>query len=100
MYENSNTLIVAGSETTASALSGATYLLATNPAVLEKLNNEVRCAFTTEDEIDLVSTGQLKYLSAVLEETLRAYPPVPTALPRVTPPGGQQILGQWVPGHV
>jgi cytochrome P450 len=100
MYENSKTLIVAGSETTATALAGATYLLATNPAVLEKLNDEVRGAFATEDEIDLVSTGQLKYLSAVLEETLRAYPPVPIALPRVTPPGGQQIVGQWVPGYV
>ncbi|KZL85141.1 cytochrome p450 [Colletotrichum incanum] len=99
MYENAGILIIAGSETTATALSGATFLLTTNPDKLAKLNEEVRSSFSSEDEIDLLSTAKLEYLHAVLEESLRMYPPVPVALPRKTPPGGQEILGQWIPGN-
>ncbi|KAG7050710.1 cytochrome P450 [Colletotrichum scovillei] len=99
MYENANVLIVAGSETTATALSGCTYLLLTNPDKLAKLQKEIRTSFQNEDEIDLLSTAKLEYLHAVLEETLRSYPPVPVALPRITPPSGQEILGQWIPGN-
>ncbi|KAF4929826.1 Trichothecene C-15 hydroxylase [Colletotrichum viniferum] len=96
---HSRLLIIAGSETTATALSGATYLLCSNPSTLAKLNEEVRSAFASEEEIDIISTAKLAYLQAVLEEALRMYPPVPSALPRVTPPGGQEILGQWIPGN-
>ncbi|OHE96920.1 cytochrome P450 [Colletotrichum orchidophilum] len=99
IYENANVLIIAGSETTATALSGCTYLLLTNPDKLAKLTQEIRTSFQNEDEIDLLSTAELEYLHAVLEETLRAYPPVPVALPRITPPSGQEILGQWIPGN-
>ncbi|KAF9882293.1 trichothecene c-15 hydroxylase [Colletotrichum karsti] len=97
LYENSNILINAGSETTATALSGATYFLTTNPAVQEKLAAEVRGAFSSESEIDMTSTDKLEYLKAVIEETLRAYPPLPTILPRRTGRQGQNILGEWVP---
>ncbi|KAL0939222.1 trichothecene c-15 hydroxylase [Colletotrichum truncatum] len=99
LYENSNVLIVAGSETTATALSGATYLLTTNPEALEKLTAEVRGAFASESDIDILSTAKLGYLQAVLEETLRRYPPVPSALPRITPPGGAEVCGKWIPGN-
>ncbi|KAJ0146010.1 Isotrichodermin C-15 hydroxylase, partial [Colletotrichum tanaceti] len=75
MDENSNTLIIAGSETTATALSGATYLLTTNPDKLAKLVAEVRGSFTSDDEIDIIGTAKLEYLHAVLEESLRIYPP-------------------------
>ncbi|WQF78123.1 Putative cytochrome P450 [Colletotrichum destructivum] len=99
MDENAGILIIAGSETTATALSGATYLLTTNPDKLAKLVAEVRGSFAREDEIDIVGTANLEYLHAVLEESLRMYPPVPTALPRKTPPSGQEILGRWIPGN-
>lgn len=100
MYQNANVLIVAGSETTATVLSGCTYLLTTNPDKLAKLVKEVKDHFSNEDEIDLLSTSKLPYLHAVLEESMRRYPPVPVALPRITPSGGQEILGKWIPGNV
>jgi cytochrome P450 len=40
--------------------------------------------------------AQLKYLNACIEEGLRMYPPVPSGLPRVTPPGGAAICGTWI----
>lgn len=59
LVHNSNILILAGSETTATLLSGATYLLTTHPDKLARVTNEVRSAFKSEDEITLSSVGNL-----------------------------------------
>ncbi|KPM36017.1 Isotrichodermin C-15 hydroxylase [Neonectria ditissima] len=97
ILDNASLLIIAGSETTATALSGAAYLLATNPEVFTKLANEVRTSFESEDDIDLLSVQKLGYMLAVLNETLRVFPPVPTASPRRVQPGGDTICGKYVP---
>ncbi|KAK1760281.1 cytochrome P450 [Echria macrotheca] len=96
---NASTLIVAGSETTATLLSGVTYLLLRNPDALKKVTEEVRTAFSSEDEITLTSVGQLNYMLACLNEALRCYPPVAGGLPRYIPKGrgGVTIAGQTVP---
>ncbi|KAI0894774.1 cytochrome P450 ClCP1 [Annulohypoxylon nitens] len=94
---NAGTLIVAGSETTATLLSGAVFLLTTNPDKLQKVTEEVRSAFKNDDEITLTSVGKLSYMLACLNECLRAYPPVPTGMPRVSPKGGCFVLGKFVP---
>ncbi|KZL82632.1 cytochrome p450 [Colletotrichum incanum] len=99
IYSNSMNLILAGSDTTATALSGATYFLLMHPEMLRRITDEVRNGFTSSEQIDLTSTAKLEFLQAVLEETLRAYPPIPSASPRKTPPSGQEILGQWIPGN-
>lgn len=67
---------------------------------MAKLTREVRSAFETEDQIDLVSVQKLDYMLAVLDESLRMYPPVPAGGPRKIAPGGDVILGQFVPGGV
>jgi len=94
----SNLLIIAGSETTATLLSGATYHLLRNPRVMQKLVAEVRSKFTSEDQINLIGVNSLDYMLAVLDEALRLYPPAPSGLPRVVPKGGDTICGRWVPG--
>ncbi|KAJ5824290.1 hypothetical protein N7447_006630 [Penicillium robsamsonii] len=98
MISNGSTLIIAGSETTATLLSGVTYLLLRNPRVLAKLQDEIRLAFTTEKEISFDSCNKLEYCLAVLTETLRVYPPVAVGLPRVVDAQGDMIAGNWVPG--
>jgi cytochrome P450 len=95
-----NLLIIAGSETTATLLSGVTYHLLRNPRVMEKLVAEVRSKFISEDQINLTSVQSLDYMLAVLDEALRIYPPSPTGLPRVVPKGGDYICGKWIPGGV
>lgn len=100
IQSNSAVLLVAGSETTASLLSGTTFHLLMNPDKLEKLVHEIRNSFTSDKDINTASTATLPYLSAVLLEGLRVYPPVPTALPRTTPTAGVTIDGHWVPGNV
>jgi len=95
---NSNVLIPGGSETTGTFLAGATYFLLKNPEKMKKLVNEVRGAFDSEEEITVVKLNGLKYLTAVIEEGLRIYPPVPSNMPRSIPPEGASICGKWVPG--
>lgn len=77
----SNELIVAGSDTTSRLLAGSTHLVLTHPRVHTKLIAEIRGAFQTATEITAVSVGSLSYLSAVLQESLRMYPPSPSTLP-------------------
>ena len=97
----SGILVIAGSETTATLLSGATFLLLKNPSSLAKAVNEVRNSFVHASDITFTSvTAQLPYLNACLEESLRLYPPVPTVLPRRTAPDGDIINGHFVPPDV
>lgn len=92
--------MMAGTETTATALCGITYHLARNPTSLARLTNEIRSAFPDYASISMEGLARLPYLRAVLHEGLRMYPPVPTKLPRRTPPGGVTIMGEYIPGDV
>lgn len=93
-----NILIIAGSETTASALAGTTGYLLSNPLCLATLIQEIRRNVVEENDINLASLGKLPYLSAVIEEGLRMAPPVPSGLPRVTPAERAVVCGEWLPG--
>lgn len=90
-------MILAGSETTATLLCGAVFLLTTNPHCLEKLTQEVRSSFADESEITLLSVSKLQYMLACLNESLRRYSPVAGALPRHVPRGGGMVAGHFVP---
>lgn len=97
---NAMTLVVAGSETTASLLTGFTYHLLTNPHVYDKLVAEIRSTFEKAEDINLRSVNALKYELAALEEGLRMFPPASAGLPRRVPPGGAKIVGEFVPEGV
>lgn len=98
MHSNASIFMVAGTETTATLLSGLTYLLLKNPDKMKKVVAEVR-ALPYED-LSLDTLPRLPYLNACFEEGLRCYPPVPIGLPRVIPKGGSAICGEWVPEKV
>lgn len=97
MDANSSLFMMAGTETTATVLSGFTFLVLKNPDVLKKLTEEIRGAFSSSDEMSMEHLAALPYLNACLKETLRRYPPVVTGLPHFTPPDGSTICGQFVP---
>ncbi|KAG8170285.1 hypothetical protein KVR01_001030 [Diaporthe batatas] len=94
---NSMVLIVAGSDTAATLLSGLLYLLLRNPGCLGKITHEIRSAFNSEDEISFSSVQYLPYMFACIREALRCYPPVPGSTLRVVPKGGANIAGHFVP---
>ncbi|KAL7793172.1 cytochrome P450 [Trichoderma ceciliae] len=98
VYTTFMVLTTAGSETTATALSGTLNYLVNNPDKLENLTREIREAFAEENEINLKALRKLPYLGAVLNEGLRLCPPIPWVLPRRVPEGGDTVCGTWLPG--
>lgn len=93
---------LAGSETTATTLSGITNnLIQTRYShVLQKLVSEILEKFDKEEDITMASTKDLPYLNAVVSEGLRACSPTPGGLPRAAPPGGGTVCGRWLPPNV
>ena len=85
IHAESATLIVAGSDTSSTALSGLFFYLATNEAAYEKAALEVRAAFSSKEEITMgPKLAACTYLRACIEESLRMSPPVGGALWRET----------------
>lgn len=97
LHQNVRLFVLAGSETSATLLAGAIYLLATHPDVYKKWKDEVRETFQDESEITLLSVNKLDYMLAMLKEALRIYPPVAGGPPRIVPKGGTEIAGHFVP---
>src|SRR5271156_4833668 len=102
LVSNSALLVLAGSETTATLLSGVTYWLLRTPEALRKVTMEVRNAFESETEINFTNaTARLPYMLACLVEGLRIYPPVPSGLAREILPGAPtEISGYQIPAGV
>lgn len=94
------TMFLAGHETTASALSWTMYLLSLNPDVRRKARAE--CEAVLQGRVPtLEDLPKLVYLTQVLEESMRLYPPAwmfarhvveETPLADYTVPAGSTIL--------
>lgn len=100
MDVNASIFMLAGTETTATLLSGVTYLLLTHPGSMKKLTEEVRSRFASSNNITMDIIAGLPYLNACIKEALRKYPPVPVGLPHLTPQNGSTICGHYVPPNV
>lgn len=93
-------VIVAGSETTATALAGITNCLVNHPETLQQLVDEIRGSFTHSADMTFEAISKLPFLGAVIDEGLRICAPVALGSPRAVPVGGGTIDGQWLPGGV
>jgi len=76
------------------------YHLLQNPSKLQILTNEIRSSFKTEEEIKGPAINNLKYLNAVINESMRLNHPAPETTRRITNPGGNTICGDHIPGDV
>ena len=93
-----NFVIVGGSETSATVLTGSFTHLIKCKAVMDRLCHEIRTRFDSRDHIHLDDLHDMPYLNAVVNEGFRICNPVPGGLPRVVPPGGDTYNGVWLPG--
>ena len=95
-------VILAGSETSAVALTAAIYHMLSNPTVHARLCDEIRGTFATAAEIKLQDVlSRLPYLSAMVKETLRIHSPLANGFTRVVADkDGAIISGNWVPPWV
>ncbi|CAG8958605.1 hypothetical protein HYFRA_00009922 [Hymenoscyphus fraxineus] len=99
IFKNAILLTGGGAETTSSSLTGMSYILATRPHIKEAIIKELHQVFASEDEINMRSVAKLSYTGAFIEESMRYYPPGPNTMWRVTPPEGNTILGDFIPGN-
>ena len=103
------TLLLAGHETTANALTWAWFLLSGDPSVASALRaelNEVLGDGAGGRDVTVDDLGSLPYTTAVVAETLRLYPPAWAMGRRLTadvvvdgwtvPSGSLAIASQWV----
>ncbi|GFO15527.1 cytochrome p450 [Plakobranchus ocellatus] len=68
--------IIAGYETTSSTLQFLFYELSRNQDVQDRLVSEIESVLKEDEEPDYDACKRFKYMEAVINETLRIYPPV------------------------
>ncbi|KAF4446417.1 hypothetical protein F53441_9934 [Fusarium austroafricanum] len=98
LFGESESLIIAGSDTSAIALAAAIFYLSRYPLAQEKLVEEIHSAFSSYDDIKSgPALHSCHYLRAFIDETLRMSPPVPSDLSREVEKGGIVVDGQYIP---
>jgi cytochrome P450 len=94
-------LIVAGSDSVSSPLSGFWFYISRNQSAYEKLKAEIRSTFKSPNDITNDSKlASCAYLFACIEETLRMVPAGTSEMPREVLPGGTTINGEYFPPGV
>lgn len=99
------TMVLAGSDTTAASLAAVFYYLLRNENCYRRLVKEVEGAVAqgvislegNDGVISWADAQKLPYLDACIKEAFRLHPAVGMHLERVTPPGGMEICGEFVP---
>lgn len=90
------TFLLAGHETTATAMAWAVYELCKRPETQQKLRDQVRSKLPSlEGDITAAEIDNCSYLQAFCNEVLRVWSPVPLTL-RVAA-RDTSILGQFIP---
>lgn len=98
---DSTTLVIAGSDTTATALSSIFFYLAHNPASYALAVREVRSTFASKAAITLGPLlNSCVYLRACIDEAMRITPPIGASLFREAGKGGVRVDGHWFPEGV
>ncbi|RAL13906.1 cytochrome P450 [Aspergillus homomorphus CBS 101889] len=99
IQQQASILMLAGSETTSLGLAFTTDLLVRQrPAILAQLREELLGHVQTKSEITILSINGLTYLQAVLQESLRLFPPSINGFAKETPPRKAVIDGHFIPG--
>lgn len=90
-------IIVAGSDTTASALTYLFYHLALDPSQQKKLRKELApLAVGDWSDKDIIKAP---HLNGAIFESLRLHPPVPSGVSRLTPKEGMKVGDIWISGN-
>lgn len=85
MHANADLLMIAGTETTATMLSGLTFNLLTNPGAMSRLTNEIRGTFKSGSDIDSDALARLPVSSRLTLERNKLISSVPLGLSRRRP---------------
>ncbi|KAM5536735.1 hypothetical protein V8D89_009574 [Ganoderma adspersum] len=85
--------IIAGADTTSIALTSITYCLLAHPDVYARLQAEIDKFYPAgENALDPKHHRDMPYLTAVINETLRIFPPVPGGSQRYVPHDAKAVV--------
>ncbi|CDO68135.1 hypothetical protein BN946_scf185003.g7 [Trametes cinnabarina] len=105
LHDETLNILIAGRDTTAATLTFAVYLMCLHPAVFKRLRGEVLEKVGPTQMPSFDDVRNMKYLRAVINETLRLYPAVPfnikvairdTTLPNPDPNGPPVFIPKGV----
>lgn len=94
LFTESMLQIIAGSDTTATAIRSTMLYLLTYPRVYRKLQDEVDRAVGSGAAPGIASNALLRdlpYLQSVVREGLRLHPPIADMVPKKVPEGGDMV---------
>ncbi|OCL06977.1 cytochrome P450 [Glonium stellatum] len=91
-------LIFAATDTTGNTMTYMVYQLCCHPKWQAKVREEIRNSAAKSSNFSFESVQSLPIVNAIIHETLRFNPVVPSGLPRITPPQGCKIGGMFIPG--
>ncbi|KAI0129094.1 cytochrome P450-like protein [Xylariales sp. AK1849] len=98
LWGESNLLIIAGSDTTSTAMAATLFYLVRSPASLQKVAEEIRAKFSDVEEIRQGPIlNSCTYLRACIDEAMRMSPSVGGIVPREVLSGGMDIDGEHIP---
>ena len=98
LLSSARLLMLAGSDTTSTAICSIFFHLTRNPRVYDKLAKEIREIFSSAEEIRYgLTISNCQYLHACIWEGLRMTPAGPSDLPREVMAGGHTIDGVFYP---
>ncbi|WP_019498127.1 cytochrome P450 [Pseudanabaena sp. PCC 6802] len=97
LHDELMTLLIAGHETTATAMAWLLYWAHRYPEVSTKLRQELASLGDRPEHVDI---SRLPYLTAVCQETLRVYPVAMLTFPRVVQEPVEMMGYQLEPGTV
>lgn len=101
LYEEAQAMMFAGGDTVANALMLGSFHLLRQPEQYSRLRQELQEGWPDlESPLDSKKLEGLKYLDAVIKESLRLSSGVVSGLLRVVPVDGATICGVRVPGEV
>lgn len=89
--------LLAGSDTTATAVRATLLHIVTNARVTSSLRTEIEAAKPSWPVITDAEAREMPYLQAVIKEGLRIWPPVVGLMAKEVPKGGDVFKGQYLP---
>lgn len=95
LHGDAQLIVIAGSDSVAATLTHIFFHLAHDARLVQALQGK----FDSLPSLAHENLTKISLLDAVINETLRVHPPVPSGTQRMTPPEGMRVGDRHIPGN-